>query len=70
MAEDGNMLLNNTLLSTPVHTSKRALKAGTGTMAGIGNRYSPAQTFNSRTVQAMHVSPGAFADAITVTITY
>jgi len=70
MADPGKILLNNALLSAPLHTSERVLKAGTRTMAGIGNRYSPARTFNSRTVQAMRVSPGAFADAITVTITY
>jgi spore coat protein U-like protein len=70
MADPGKILLNNALLSAPLHTTERVLKAGARTMAGIGNRYSPARTFNSRTVQAMHVSPGAFADAITVTITY
>jgi spore coat protein U-like protein len=70
ITDTGKTLLNNALLSAPVHTIARARRASMGTMAGTGRGSSQAQTFYSQTAQARQVSPGAFTDAITVTITY
>ncbi len=65
-----NILLNNTLLSNSAHTLARARRAGTASLAGLGNLSSHAQLFNGQTAQTLPVSSGAFADAITVTISY
>lgn len=70
LVSSANVLLNHTLLSNSEHTSGRALKAGTKTIAGMRNRNSLAYAYYSQTAQAQRVSSGAFSDAITVTITY
>lgn len=70
MSGSGKILLNNALLSYSAHTLGRVRRAGTETTAGMGSGSSQAQAFSSQTVQERHVSSGAFADAITVTITY
>jgi spore coat protein U-like protein len=70
MTGPAKALLGYGLLLNSAHTNERGRTAGMDTLAGSGNGSSRAQASYSQTAQARYVSSGAFADAITVTVTY
>ena len=70
MTAPAKALLNNALLSGYIQSRNRGRAAGIGAKAGAGNGSSPVGIVGGQTAQARYVSAGAFADAITVTITY
>lgn len=63
-------LLNSALLSGSVPAMNRGRAASTVTMAKSGNGSSLALAVYGQRALGQYVSSGAFADAITITITY
>jgi spore coat protein U-like protein len=63
-------LLDYRLLSDYARTVNWGRTAGTDTVTGTGNGSSPAHAVFGQTVGAQYVAPGAYADTITVTVTY
>jgi len=55
---------------TPSVTVTTRKTAGAGTLPRTGNGPSQQRNSNGRTAWSQYVAPGAFADSVTVTITY
>jgi spore coat protein U-like protein len=69
-SSSGKLLLNNMLLSSSMRSTIHTRASGKGALAGTGSGPSLTPAAYSQTAQARYVSAGAFADAITVTVTY
>lgn len=63
-------LLGYALLSEYARTVNLGRTAGTDPVTGTGNGSSPAHAVFGRTAGAQYVASGAYADTITVTVTY
>ena len=70
IASSSKTLLHYTLLPGSSHLVNRGQAVNTGTLASSGKGPAQAHAIFGQTAQAWHVSSGAFADAITVTVTY
>lgn len=58
------------LLPNSAHTASLGRVAGTGSVAGTARGSSLPYAGNGRTAWPQNIAPGAFADSVTVTITY
>ena len=60
----------SSLLPNSAHTVSRGRVAGAGTVAGTGSAPSHPYASYGRAAWPQNIAPGAFADSVTVTITY
>lgn len=70
MTGPGSALLSYALVSNPQGTVNWGQTVGTDTVAGIGNGAAQAFTVYGRILGEQYVANGAYADTITVTVTY
>jgi spore coat protein U-like protein len=70
MTGSASALLGQALLPGSTRTINRGRTTGTDTAAGTGNGSSQPYAVYGQTEWAQYAAPGAFADTITVTVTY
>jgi spore coat protein U-like protein len=70
MTGPASALLGQALLPAYARTINWGRTAGTDTVAGTGNGSSQPRAVYGQTEWAQYAAPGAFADTITVTVTY
>jgi spore coat protein U-like protein len=70
MTDPAAAWLGYALLPDSAHTIKGRRSVGTSTVAGTANASSQPQAVYGQTAGTQYVAPGAFADAITVSVTY